>query len=303
MSRKDAELYLQEIAFSDTEGTKMFGLSVHCFGLDFAYRVMREHHSQIDFRIIPDLNEIQKLLSTGINKSNIIFDNEQQQLRFRQRSLNPITIGKKYFPLFSFLEKNEYFKGTPIYIVRVNDTKRNFFLERYYNAANFLDTVYGNVFHSINFVLGFGNNNILQGSLTKQNYSNNATNYIFFEQEAASEFCNSFKRKVERYDGSQSSLFKSLTRKPKIFIYNLEDFLELWEEKLVYTSQNRINNNSSHNNNTIFDCKAIKFIPNKNSLEDFLQQDKKSGLQNFKQFMKFKTRRLIGFIEIVLNTN
>ena len=44
MSRKDAELYLQEIARSDTEGTSMFGLSIHCFGLDSAYRILREYH-------------------------------------------------------------------------------------------------------------------------------------------------------------------------------------------------------------------------------------------------------------------
>ena len=38
MSRADAEVYLNEVAKLDTQGTKIFGLSVHCFGLDFAYR-------------------------------------------------------------------------------------------------------------------------------------------------------------------------------------------------------------------------------------------------------------------------
>ena len=32
MSKDDAEVYLNEIAKFDTQGTKMFGLSIHCFG-------------------------------------------------------------------------------------------------------------------------------------------------------------------------------------------------------------------------------------------------------------------------------
>ena len=70
MSKEDAELYLNEIARFDPEGTKMLGLSIHCFGLDFAYRVMRDYHPKIDFRFVPDLNEIKKLLTS--NNSNII---------------------------------------------------------------------------------------------------------------------------------------------------------------------------------------------------------------------------------------
>ena len=95
VSRDDAEQYLQEIAKSDTEGTKMFGLSIHCFGLDFAYRVMRDHHPEIDFRIIPELTEVQKLLTKETSNSNFIFENDQQQLRSRLRPIASIPILNK----------------------------------------------------------------------------------------------------------------------------------------------------------------------------------------------------------------
>ena len=35
----------------------------NCFGLDFAYRLTREHHPDVDFRFIPNLEEIQTLLT------------------------------------------------------------------------------------------------------------------------------------------------------------------------------------------------------------------------------------------------
>jgi hypothetical protein len=78
MSYNDAKLYLKEIAKTDTEGTKTYGLSISCFGLDFAYRVIREYHPGIDFRIIPDLDEMQKLLINYIGSPDMVIENEQK---------------------------------------------------------------------------------------------------------------------------------------------------------------------------------------------------------------------------------
>ena len=79
MNRNDAEVYLKEIAKSDSFGTKIVGLSVHCVGLDFAYRITRNFIPNIDFRFVPHINEIQSLLNQQINKDEFIFEDSQQK--------------------------------------------------------------------------------------------------------------------------------------------------------------------------------------------------------------------------------
>ena len=230
VSRDDAEQYLQEIAKSDPEGTKMFGLSIHCFGLDFAYRVMRDHHPEIDFRIIPELTEVQKLLTKETSNSNFIFENDQQQLRSRLRPIASIPIlNKWYSPFYSFLEKDE--------------------------ALN---------------------------------------------------FCKKSKRNIQSYEGSHSSYFTKLIQKPKILVYNLEDFLELWEEVITKTRTISTENNSKSNLQQIFNHQSIQFIPTKGSfsnLTEYDKQPKESSFQKVNQFLNFKTRCLSGFIKSILNTN
>ena len=63
MNKFDAETYLKAVAQSDIDGTQTVGLSINCIGLDAAYRITREYHPGIDFRFVPDLNEVQNLLS------------------------------------------------------------------------------------------------------------------------------------------------------------------------------------------------------------------------------------------------
>eukprot|EP00966_Prymnesium_polylepis_P337363 7392003-Prymnesium_polylepis.1 len=122
LSKKDAEVYRDAMAQSDTS--------------DFAYRVTREHHPNIDFRFIPDLEELQSLMTprtTG--NSSLVFEEGQQQLRLRRRAINVLpllgNITKWASPFPSFLEKSEYFKGVPIYIVNVNENPTNFVVERF----------------------------------------------------------------------------------------------------------------------------------------------------------------------------
>lgn len=307
MSRKDAELYLQEIARSDTEGTSMFGLSIHCFGLDSAYRILREYHPGIDFKIIPDLDEVQSLLTKKIHGSDVLFADEQQQLRIRRRSTNATLLNSLPIPFSSFLKQAEYFKGTPIYIVKINDTQRDFFLENCSNLANVIDSSYGRLTQYISFITGLGSNSIMQSSLTSQNYAKSTTTYVFFEKNAASEFCKQFKRRVENYNGSRSSQLKTIIRKPTILISNLEDFLELWEDKIAKVEKNKSETTNINSSTTLFfDTKAIYMVPPSDSigeLEQLLQQSKRSPLQNFKQFLNFKTRCLNGFLKTILSTN
>ena len=62
--RETAELYVKEIAKSDLDGVKTLGLTVHCISLDSAYRIAREQHPNIDFRFIPNFDEIQNITET-----------------------------------------------------------------------------------------------------------------------------------------------------------------------------------------------------------------------------------------------
>jgi hypothetical protein len=307
VSRADAEVYLNEIAKLDTQGTKMFGLGIHCFGLDFAYRIMREYHPNIDFRFIPDLKEVQSLLSSrNLDNSNLIFENEQQQLRLRRRSI-PLIPGLNSFnkwvsPFSSFSEKREYFKGVPIYIVKVNETPNNFFQERYYNAINLFDTLYGQVRKILATGIGFGNAHVLEGSINGQKESIATKTYVFLEKDAALEFCHSYGSNISKYTGSRSKLLQSVTKNPKIFVYNLEDFLETWEER--FAKMQSANSTENKNLEAIFS--KITIVPTKQSTVDvnnYSQQNKKSSFKNLAQFFEFKYRRLSGFMELLLNTN
>lgn len=300
MSKEDAEIYLQEIAKSDTEGLNMLGLSIHCFGLDFAYRITRDYNPNIDFRFVPDLTEVQSLLTAkNTGNANFIFEDEQQQLRLRKRSVNLLplpNIINWFIPFSSFLEKTEYFKGVPIYIVSVNEIPTNRFAEQWYKTLNLLDSIYGQAIKCVNTTIGFGNSWIIQGSSSDQLISSTKT-YVFFEKSEAVNFCQNYNRQIYRYTGNRSKLFEPLTKRPKILIYNLEDFFELIEDKIQ-----TIEVGSDLNFNT----KKINFVPAKNSeldLSIYLSQNQKPILPKIAQFFTFKYRRLKGFVEIVLNTN
>ena len=303
LSKKDAEVYRDAIAQSDTSGTKMFGLSIHCFGLDFAYRVTREHHPNIDFRFIPDLEELQSVMTARTTgNSSLVFEDGQQQLRFRRRTLNVLpllgNITKWASPFSSFLEKSEYFKGVPIYIVNVNENPNNFFVARYYNFLNVIDKSYLRLVNFVNFGLGFGNNWILQGSVQQ---SLNPTNksYVFLEKSAALDFCQSYGRKVARYNSTRGQLLDPFPKKAKILVHNLEDFLEICEESTLSQPTNVVGKDH-------ITIPNISFIPSKQAgreLTEYTEQNKKSIQVRCKQFIDFKYRRLVGFFEILLNTN
>ena len=269
MDSSDAEKYLTEVANSDFEGTQTVGLSLHCISLDSAYKITREHHPGVDFRFVPNFKEVKDLLRTNIGKSDMIIEDEQQQLRFRPRNMNLFPFLKRLgvflSPSSSFLQRNEYFKGVPIYIVQIMNSPRNFWMEQYFNIIGILDTVYGRCINSLDYTIGFGHNWIIQGSLQDAGNSDKFENYIFFEKEEAIKFSKKNRRNVARYSGSRTSNLESLIRKPKIFVYNLEDFLEDWEDNIV----DEINSKES-STGKMLKCKSNHFIrPNINKNEKF----------------------------------
>jgi len=263
---EDAKMYLQEVAKTDIEGTKTLGLSIHCIGLDAAYRIAREDHPEIDFRFVPDFQEVKNLLSKSIGNSDAIVEDEQQQLRFRRRTVNLFPYLEKLGKLFSvsnsFLLRNEYFKGVPIYLVQVSDKPQNLLLEGYYITIGILDHIYGKFIESIDYPIGFGHNWIMQGSLKETSNNKNLTNYIFFNKKEALKFVRSKGRLVSRYKGSRTSNVSFLVKKPKIYIYNLEDYIEFWEETL----NQKLSDGQNKVLDTVFDAKNTYFISQKTAV-------------------------------------
>ena len=260
MSYQDAEKYLKEFARYDFEGTQTVGLSIHCISLNSAYKITREHHPGTDFRFIPNLKEVKELLRNNIGKADMIVEDEQQQLRFRRRNSNLFPylnkLGKFLSPTSSFLQRNEYFKGVPIYIVQIQETPRNLFVEQYFNLIGYLDTIYNTSIQFLDSTIGFGHNWIIQGSLQNVKHSKGFESYIFFDKEQAVKFTKTNGRKVTRFSGGRTSNLEFMVRKPKIFIFNLEDFLEDWEDKILGEL-----NGMEDNKNFFFTSKAINFIP------------------------------------------
>jgi len=253
MSRQEAEIYLKEIAKADTKGLKTLGLSVNCLGLDAAYRITREHHPRIDFRFVPELNELKSLLTEQIRKSNLNVDKRQLQGQSRPKWANlgvekTIAFGNWLSPFCNVLEYSEYYKGVPIYIAQF-----------------------------------------------KTKAIKNEENYVFFDKKQASSF----------YKTSDSKLI----RPSRIFCYNLEDFIEKWENSLkeqYYPPRNTL----EHSTNSIFNYKNVEFIANKESNYDVDQnfRNLESSPLNFKmkslkQFFSVKSRTFLSFFDILMNYN
>ena len=115
------------------------------------------------------------------------------------------------------------------------------------------------------------------------------------------EFCQRYGRQISRYRGSRVKVFESLAKKPRILVHNLEDFLELWEETLTESPATHL----SRNDQLDFGTRKINLIPAKQACKDvetYLQHEKISSLRKVKNFFEFKYRRLLGFVEILLNT-
>ena len=91
----------------------------------------------------------------------------------------------------------------------------------------------------------------MQGSINQANAASDTTNFVFFEAEQALSFLKEQGRNISRYPGSRTSNLSKVVRKPKILVYNFEDFVEAWEDELQTESQP---------NQSIFAAKDTFFI-------------------------------------------
>jgi hypothetical protein len=236
-------------------------------------------------------------LLKDLTSPDYVFEDEQQQLRFRRRSVNLFPFlgkaGLTFSPSSSFLQRNEYYKGVPIFIVQVSENKTNFYLNQVFKVINPFDTIYGSFIQGFDYLLGFGHNKIMQGSVTDVNKSEGVTNYVFFNKEQAKKFLKAKKSSIVRFNGSRVSNVEFLVRKPKIYVYNFEDFIELWEEKLL---------NHPRQYNSLIDCKETFFVTT-NDLFDTVNELKISNKEQsfgkiIKQNLNLKYRKFQSVLGI-----
>ena len=100
LNQEEADSYLHEICLKDPRGAQNIGLKIKSTGLDTFYHLNRTSNPKTQVRLITDLKELDLLLNIHINKNMNIINPKQKY-------------GKNWF------------KGTPIYILRINDFIKN----------------------------------------------------------------------------------------------------------------------------------------------------------------------------------
>lgn len=282
LSLDDAQVCLNELMQTNDayRGIRKVGVSIQCLGLDSAYKITREFHPGIEFRLVPDYSEVENLLTNHVGEAKMVMEHEQQQLRFRRRSIPLVTDLRhrrrmadadlteeekkekdRYYdlntPFTSFLHNNEYFKGVPIYVVQAKEKARSIPVEVLFRLTSQFDALCGGFVNWIDKKLGHGHNWVMQGSILDIGQSEQFKTYIFFTREQAVNFTNSLGRKAARHPFARCSGFRGWVRKPKIFVYNFQDFIERWEDALIDDSSTE----AKLVLNGMYSSDRIQFIP------------------------------------------
>ena len=138
----------------------------------------------------------------------------------------------------------------------------------------------------------------MQGSLRETSNNENLTNYVFLNKKEALKFVRRQGRTVKRYTGSRTSNVSFLVKKPKIYVYNLEDYIEFWEETI---NQNLANENLSVKD-TIFNAKNTYFVPSqKNVVENTYKVTPETISKSITNTMIVKWRVLKQFVGLIFS--
>ena len=307
LDQRDAMMYLQKIAQEDSLGTGELGLSIHCRSLGSVYELIRDYDPEIDFRFVPNLTELTNLLkSNNISDSRFVFDKNQQQNRFRKYPVNVVSniisgtrkVEDSITPFSSFFQSNEYFKGVPIYLVQLSSESSPLLTNGLSLGFNIVDTLYCKFIKVIDRIHGVGQSSIVFDNTEKTFLPPSVDSYVFFEKQEALKFVRNNGRRVISYAGSYSEgiTMNQPILNPKIYISNLEDFLEAWEDSIL------INGGASD--------KLFTNLPfNFNSRIHFVSENypdtiiSKNIFQSFQENLKRKARILGGYTSFFLNNN
>jgi hypothetical protein len=297
-NRADAEFYLREIASIDPQGTDRVGLSIHCIGLDSAYTLLRNYYSDFDFRFVPNFDEVNRLLDlVKKGDSKFIFDKNQYKPKYNTKTVgfsanlfHGLPLVKEY--ISPIIQNNEYFKGVPIYIVQVHNTSPNIYSKGVSNISNSIKSISRIPLKLVSLQNNFQQKWILEGKLKNCYNLSETTNYICFNKDQAIQLTEQFGQNIA--SSVERKIFSSnLFHEPKIYISNLEDFVEMWDEFLL--------NESPENN-----ASSVHFIPSaeaNTTLEEYYNAPKRSLVKRSQQFLRVKFNLLVELFGLLLNNN
>jgi hypothetical protein len=302
--KKDALMYLDGILENAAESANQAGLAVHCLSLDCAYDIINQHHPTLDFRFVPNFRElisvIDKIDKNYLNE-NFIFDYSQDQLNYRIRQVSLLPRIKnipsdRILPFFSTVQNNDYYKGVPVYFIQYKNPPRTvpgifsrYLYNRYFMKIRRVSVYFDQTLHYFyrpwEFITGQGRNKLTQGQLSTVKKSENITNYIFFDSDQALNFFEKNEKNIAYFEGSKIlTEYASLIRRGRIFVTNLEDFLESWEVSILQ-------NETANMANSLFNSRETIFINPPSTFEDSFIPAKDSIQKQFQKFLtlKYKT--------------
>nr|WKK50253.1 hypothetical chloroplast RF80 [Ochrosphaera neapolitana] len=291
LSREDAIRYLEGIIKTDPQDVNQAGLSLHCLGLDCAYDIIKQHHPTIDFKIVPDLRELIRLLYRNLKHDSFIFDYRQNQIHraIRQVPILP-RVGNlpldKLSPFFSTAQNRDYYKGVPLYLIQCKEPPRtqkeilnrylfNTYFMKIRNPLYYIDSLAALIFDPFVILTGGGHGLLMEGDIGTAGTSTELANYVFFDSDQAISFLEYYEPEVAYFTGSRRFAdFNSLIRRGRIYATNLESFLEKWERSLLDKSSGMAKRR------TMFDVSETNFMISHNMVDKYgnTAEDYKDGV-------------------------
>ena len=329
INRQEAKEYLNNVLTSDFQGAKTIGVSMHSVGLDFAYKLMRQSNTNIDFRFVPSFKELRTLVKSKTHRS-LTFDipnhqvqdvnikkwkwqnkenlskcwkwvketkNDKSELRlkFIKRNKRDEFNRRLSLPYLQRTHSNyQSVKGVPIYIVQTVKVEKSKLASIKPVIGKFETQPLEQQFK--NSLKSRGANLKVANKVAKE-WQDDIATYIFFNKIQAENFCSKTKTTLKSIPGIKN-VDVGTTINSKLRVFNLEDFLEILENKMM--------------NSTLFDeeqqmktLENIYFIPDQDAINSIKKQSqslqvKQPWLLHKGNRFLLKTKTLARYLEIAL---
>jgi hypothetical protein len=329
INRQEAKEYLNNVLTSDFQGAKTIGVSMHSVGLDFAYKLMRQSNTNIDFRFVPSFKELRTLVKSKTHRS-LTFDipnhqvqdvnikkwkwqnkenlskcwkwvketkNDKSELRlkFIKRNKRDEFNRRLSLPYLQRTHSNyQSVKGVPIYIVQTVKVEKSKLASIKPVIGKFETQPLEQQFK--NSLKSRGANLKVANKVAKE-WQDDIATYIFFNKIQAENFCSKTKTTLKSIPGIKN-VDVGTTINSKLRVFNLEDFLEILENKMM--------------NSTLFDeeqqmktLENIYFIPDQDAINSIKKESqslqvKQPWLLHKGNRFLLKTKTLARYLEIAL---
>lgn len=262
MSRDDAKIFLDNVLYSykagrDINPRKVFGLKIKRVSLGYAYKQTLAEHLDTYFQIIPDLKELDKLISQNMSKARNTFiqghlHKSTYGVRPTLKSFPDIRVFSKYYGLERLFRPNAWKEPA---ITALNETQRENLEELFIlytsNFVPFPTLCHKGYFTGVPvyIVRVDGNKRFthLAASVPKTNLKVERTNLIFFNYDQAVVFCRKNKSTIvnqNNYHNIKTAPYKvrSTNNTAEILVSSLEDYLAFWKNVIQQSDQRDLNN-------------------------------------------------------------